>query len=316
MAWLRLIRWPNLLIIALTQAVAWLCVIYPMPGRHVLDPFNFLLLSLSTVLIAAGGYIINDYFDIDIDAINKPEKVILERDIPRRLAIIVHSALNIIALALAGIVAFSAGHPEWLVLQLFCTFMLWRYSTTWKRQFAIGNIVVALMTALTIVALIIYEPALRQWTATTPGEHLAKQRWILDTPDPGVVLIVFALFAFMLTWMREIVKDMEDYKGDDAEGCITMPIQWGLLKSSRFVQGLGLIVLVVLGGTTSMLWLIGNIISAIFVLLAVVIPLSLWIINLTKAATSEHYHSASTRIKWIMVFGVASLFVLHLTDNV
>ncbi|MBS1616727.1 MAG: UbiA family prenyltransferase, partial [Bacteroidetes bacterium] len=159
-AWLLLMRWRNLLIIALTQLVAWSCAIVPVPGLQVLRPFPFLLLCLSTLFIAAGGYIINDYFDIRIDVINKPDKVILERIIPRKQAIIVHSLLNILAILLAALLAIPAGHPEWLLLQVFCTALLWRYSTHWKRQFMIGNVAVSLMTALTIVVLILYEPAL------------------------------------------------------------------------------------------------------------------------------------------------------------
>src|ERR1041384_459546 len=107
-AWLRLIRWPNLLIIALTQLVAWWCVVLPLQGPHVLTLRNFSLLCISTVLLAAAGYIINDYFDISIDIINKPDKVVLERHIPRKLAVIVHPVLNIIALVLAGVVALPA----------------------------------------------------------------------------------------------------------------------------------------------------------------------------------------------------------------
>jgi len=115
MPWLQLIRWKNLLIVFLTQFLAWWCVILPgMPV--VLTPLHFLLLSLSTVLIAAAGYIINDYFDIKIDTINKPEKVVLEKIIPRKQAIIAHSLLNVVALILAGYVAAQAHHYEWLLL--------------------------------------------------------------------------------------------------------------------------------------------------------------------------------------------------------
>ncbi len=128
MAWLRLIRWNNLLIILLTQLLAWVCVIMPM--RHyaavpmLLNAPNFLCLSLSTILIAAAGYIINDYFDIKIDTINKPDKVILEKQIPRRMAIIAHSVLNIIALCLAAFVAAQAHHFEWLLVQVLCTLVV------------------------------------------------------------------------------------------------------------------------------------------------------------------------------------------------
>ncbi len=303
-------RWPNLLIVGGTQAVAWWCVIHPLPGPKVLTPFNFLLLCGSTMLIAAGGYIINDYFDIRIDAINKPDKVILERDIPRRLAIIVHSALNIIALGLAAMVAIPAGHPEWLLLQLATTGLLWRYSTTWKRQFVIGNVVVALMTALTVVALIIYEPEVRQANVLIPGGHTIIS-WA-----HSLTLSAFSAFAFLLTWMREIVKDMEDYKGDDAEGCVTMPIRWGLLRSTRAVQALGCVSLAMLLLAVIALWKAsyGWSWSAVYIMLLIVLPLAVWIFRLPKAATSVHYHKASTGIKLIMVSGVFSLLVLNLLN--
>lgn len=104
MNWLRLIRWNNLFIILLTQALVWFCVLLPLRRwtneRLLLDTTYFSLLCLSTILIAAAGYIINDYFDIKIDAINRPEKVILENKIHRRAAIIYHSVLNIIGSAI------------------------------------------------------------------------------------------------------------------------------------------------------------------------------------------------------------------------
>ncbi len=309
-AWLRLMRWPNLLIVGATQAVAWWCVIHPLPGPKVLSPLNFWLLCLSTMLIAAGGYIINDYFDIRIDVINKPDKVILEKDIPRRLAIIVHSVLNAVALGLAAMVALPAGHPEWLLLQLATTGLLWRYSTTWKRQFVIGNVMVALMTALTIIALIIYEPEVHRAKVVIPG-------WQTVIGWPGsVTLSVFAAFAFLLTWMREIVKDMEDYKGDDAEGCVTMPIRWGLLRSSRAVQALGCVALVMLVFAAIALWKVssGWNWSVAYIMLLIVLPLTILIFRLPKAATSAHYHKASAHIKLIMVSGVLSLLVLNLLN--
>jgi 4-hydroxybenzoate polyprenyltransferase len=306
-AWLRLVRWPNLLIIALTQAVAWWCVVHPLRGLRVLTPASFLLLCLSTVLVAAGGYIINDYFDIRIDVINKPDKVILERDIPRKQAIIVHSVMNVLAIALASMVAFPAGHPEWLLLQLMCTGLLWRYSTTWKRQFMIGNVVVSLMTSLTIIALIIYEPTLH---------HATRSLYVMHrfTVSPMAALVIFAFFAFILTWMREIVKDMEDYKGDDAEGCVTMPIRWGLLASSRFVQVIGALAIIVL--IAALAWMAAQLkqpwlqMPLYFILCTVIIPLAVWCRRLPQEATSEHYHLVSRRLKDIMIFGVLSLGIL------
>jgi len=286
-------------------------------GIMVLTAWNFMLLCLSTVLIAAAGYIINDYFDIRIDAINKPDKVILERLIPRRAAIKVHWLFNGFAMLLAAAIAVPAGHPEWLLLQLSCIGLLWRYSTTWKRQFMIGNVIVALMTALTIVALIIYELSMQDFAVSMiPGWNVPAfpSRSILFGYYSIQILALFAAFAFLMTWMREIVKDMEDYKGDDAEGCVTMPIQWGLLRSSRFVQMLGAGCLAMLAAAAfkafSLLEASGLILTG-YIILALILPLGVWMYRLPKAATQAHYHKASRQIKWIMVLGIIMLLIIR-----
>ncbi|MEZ5016861.1 MAG: geranylgeranylglycerol-phosphate geranylgeranyltransferase [Flavipsychrobacter sp.] len=312
MAWLKLIRWQNLIIIFLTQLFAWGCVIVPMQQYAetplLLDWSNFLLISTSTVLIAAAGYIINDYFDIKIDSINKPEKMVLEKRIPMRLAIIAHSIINIIGILLALIVARRAGHYIWLILQLSCTILLVFYSTTFKRQFITGNLVVALLTAFTIVVLMVYETGMHF--------HLFKP-YFIDTknglsPNPVWVLGIYAYFAFMLTWMREIVKDMEDFKGDKEQGCMTMPIKWGLLRSVRFTQALGLFTITPLILGALKLYHANWITLSIYTLLGLALPISIWIFFLNKKATTEHYHKASRWLKVIMVLGIGSLIIYYL----
>jgi 4-hydroxybenzoate polyprenyltransferase len=316
MALLRLIRWTNLLIIFLTQLLVWACIIYPLRHlgeTHFLLSFpNFIYVSLSTVLIAAAGYIINDYFDVRIDNINKPEKMVLEKMIPRRLAIIFHTTLNVVALLLALIVAWQAREASWLLVQLSCTFLLWFYSTHFKRRFMIGNVVVALLTSLTIIVLIIYEPAmhyyLRQPVFVEHGEGTVL-------PNPVWVLSIYTYFAFVLTWMREIVKDMEDFKGDEAEGCVTMPIQWGLKKATHFTQALGLAAIVPLIVVSIKLiekedWLLGG-----YTIIGLIIPISLWLAFLQRKATTTHYSKASRWLKIIMVLGIGSLVIYYFEAN-
>lgn len=317
MSWLKLIRWKNLLIIFLTQLLVWWCVIVPDSKNFepnaslVSNAQTFLLLTLSTILIAAAGYIINDYFDIKIDVINKPEKVVLERAITLKTAILFHSILNIIALLLAAIVAGRAHHYEWLLLQFSCTVLLWFYSTHFKRQFVIGNFVVALLASLTVIVLVIYKPAIHYYFDYPVYLETSLDYFELN---PLWLLGVYTFFAFILTWMREVVKDMEDYKGDAEEGCITMPIKWGLERTAKFTQLLGIISLVVL--VISEIALIGtdNIYLQVYIVIALIIPLSLWIKDLNTKATKEHYHKASSRIKWIMVLGVCSLIVHYITE--
>jgi 4-hydroxybenzoate polyprenyltransferase len=315
MAWLTLIRWKNLLIVFGTQLLAWACVLLPIKQyteyESLLGPVNFLCVALSTVLIAAAGYIINDYFDVKIDIINRPEKMVLEKRIPRRYGIIAHSVLNVTGLLLAAYVAGKAGHYEWLILQVFCTVLLWFYSASFKRQFITGNVVVALLTALTMFTLILYEPALhgylmeRYFLVTSGGWEL----------NPVWVLGVYTFFAFMLTWMREIVKDMEDYKGDAEEGCITMPIKWGLLRSARFTQVLGLVAITPLVVGSVRLFDAGWTALGAYMIAAVVLPLAWWIITVNNKATTEHYAKASRNLKIIMITGVGSLIIYYIQTN-
>jgi len=312
MVWLRLIRWENLLIIFLTQLFAWWCVIVPMqqyiPTPLLLDPKYFLCVSLSTVFIAAAGYIINDYFDVKIDAINRPRKVILEKKIHHKEAIIAHTILNLSGIYLAIVVAHKVHHYEWLVLQLVCTLLLWLYSTRFKRQFMIGNVVVSLLTSLTIIVLMLYEPAMHYYIGHT--YFLKSKNGLL--PNPVWVLGVYVFFAFMLTWMREIVKDMEDFKGDAEQGCITMPIKWGLLRSSRFTQVLALLTLFPLVIASYKLIHAHWLPLGIYTIAALILPLCVWTWFIPTRATTQHYNIASRWLKLIMVLGIGSLIIYYL----
>ena len=315
MAWLRLIRWQNLVIVFLTQLFAWACVIMPMqsysPVPLVLNFGNFVLLSLSTVLIAAAGYIINDYFDVKIDIINRPDKLILEKKIPMKLAIVVHTILNLFGIFLAVIVARKAGHYSFVALQLACTAMLWFYSTTFKRQFVSGNVVVSLLTAFTIAVLMLYETAIRFYLSQDFFIHTGKAL----IPNPVWVLGTYAYFAFMLTWMREIVKDMEDFKGDAEQGCVTMPIKWGLLRSARFTQMIGLLAVTPLViGSVKLLkehWYV----LGIYVLAGLAAPILVWMYQLPRGATTKHYEKESRYLKLIMVLGIVSLVIYYFQTN-
>jgi 4-hydroxybenzoate polyprenyltransferase len=311
MNWLRLIRWNNLFIILLTQTLVWLCVLRPLQEwTHLdllLDTFHFSLLCLSTILIAAAGYIINDYFDIKIDAINRPEKVILESKIHRRAAIIYHSLLNLIGICLAAIVAFKANKPHWILIQIFCTITLFLYSSHFKRMFIIGNVIVALLTAFTIFTLFVYEPVL--WYFLSKNAMMKKEMALL--PNPIWLLGIYTCFAFVLTWMREIVKDMEDHIGDAAEGCITMPIKLGLRKTSFFVQLLSFAAIIPL--LIASYRLEGLLKYYTFFFLT--IPLIIWTVFLPKKANTEHYFLMSRYLKIIMILGVGSLLIYYYQAN-
>ena len=309
MAWLRLMRWQNLIIIALTQLLAWWCVVLPQ-GPQLLTLPHALLLITSTVVIAAAGYIINDYFDVRIDQLNHPDTVVLGKTIARKTAIKAHIAMNIAALLPAAWLAQTAGHPEWVTLQLFCIAMLWFYSTSYKRQYMTGNIIVSLLTGLTIVALFVYESTLQR-LAKLPLAQMSRHA--IRSSLPVWILLVYAGFAFLLTWIREIVKDMEDMEGDAAEGCLTMPISRGLGYATGFATVLAVAAMVPLVAGAVVLLRYGYLLVAGYALALLALPLAAWVWYLRRGqATPQHYHACSRLLKIIMVCGVCSLLIYKL----
>ena len=174
----------------------------------------------------------------------------------------------------------------------------------------IGNVMVALMTALTVVTLMLYEPALKNFL--TAG--VADLFW--GDFNPALMLYFLCAFAFILTWMREITKDMEDYKGDAEDGCDTMPIKWGLKKSILFIRLLGTVALIGISLSIVMGVLADKLIAtnyAMTVYLSILfIAILAWLIFLGKKFTKQHFHKASTYLKLIMVLGIGSLIIYRL----
>lgn len=307
----QLIRWRNLIIVFLTQWFIWQCIIHPMAGWAQVSVFlsvqYFLLLSLSTLLIAAAGYIINDYFDVKIDVINRPQKVIIDKVISRRAAILWHSFFNVAGFLLALYLARKMGNYYVVIIQLVCTLLLWFYSTHFKRRFVIGNVVVALLTALTVLILAVYEPALYSFVSFDLFLRIGSRLIV----NPFGVIAVYTYFAFMLTWMREIVKDMEDFKGDAEDGCITMPIKIGLQKSTRLVVFFGLITILPLLVAAIKLCSGSWSVLGIYIIILLIMPLAAWLWFLPQKSTVQHYGKASRYLKFIMLSGIASLLLYY-----
>src|SRR5688572_1506601 len=229
-AFLRLIRVLNLLFIAVTQALFQYSIVVPMLSRNPHSsalPLNlFIILSLSSVLIAAAGYIINDYFDLNIDRINKPGRIVVEKVIKRRWAIIWHWVLSFCGVVLGFYVGWKAG-VFWLCFANLCFVVsLWFYSTTFKKKLLAGNVIISLLTA---------------WVVMVIG-FVTHYRMITDIPYYGAenasrllrFTFLYAGFAFIICLIREVVKDIEDMPGDAKYGCRTMPIVWGVHVSKVF----------------------------------------------------------------------------------
>lgn len=222
---LKLTRPINLIVIALTMVgIRFLYL-----KNHSVDPYfnttiekiDFFLLVFSTVIIAAGGNIINDYFDVKADKVNKPNKVIIGKYVKPRLAIVLHWTLNFIAFSIALYLSWKQHSFWYLFIHLFSINALWIYSTQLKRRFLIGNLVIAALTGLVPILSAIY------FIHYMPHES--------NNLATSYQVIYLASFAALLNFIREIIKDMEDVKGDLLLRATTIPIKIGIPKSKRIV---------------------------------------------------------------------------------
>ncbi|MFT3934803.1 MAG: geranylgeranylglycerol-phosphate geranylgeranyltransferase [Chitinophagaceae bacterium] len=304
-AFFRLIRWPNLFFIVLTQFLFYSCII--LPGFNKLQTEHtwflswplFWLLVLASVLIAAAGYIINDYFDLHIDQVNKPDAIVIQKIIKRRWAIFWHMSLSLIGLIITIIVCWKIGN--WIIgpANTGCILLLLFYSTTFKKKFLIGNVIISLLTAWVVFVLYISELDFVTF-ARVATYQLAMTKIFKLT-------VLYGGFAFVISLVREVVKDMEDIKGDEKFGCRTMPIVWGI-PASKVFAGVWLIVLIL---AVLVLFayaiLLGWWIAALYVVALVAIPLLMILRKLYNAGNASEFHAISTLIKLVMLTGIVSM---------
>lgn len=267
-----------------------------------LQPLRFWLLTAATVLIAAAGYAINDYYDRSIDAINKPQLQVIGKGISPLAAMIVYGVLTLLGLSLSLLAALP--YYAAVLMPAGCAVLLFWYSNQLKRLPVWGNLAVALLSALAVILLWVYEPGLNPFVNAGAFVKLPEG----SVPNPWRVLLLYALFAFLLTWMRELTKDLEDRKGDAAEGCRTLPIVWGVTRSLVLLQLLGLLALLPLALACGVLLEQGSLLGW-YVLLMLLLPLLFWVLTVNRRVTPIHFHRYSTFLKLIMLAGVGSLFV-------
>ena len=301
-AFFRLVRWPNLLFIVITQ-VLFRYFILPFVyleshegyERIKLGNSLFFLLVLASVCIAGAGYIINDYFDVNIDQVNKSSKVIIGRFIKRRWAIVFHAVLSFAGLVLSMYVGYRLHNVLIPLFNFLAIFLLLVYSTTFKKKLLIGNILISLLTAWVILVMTLAEYRFRLSPHDVVWQRLLKLSFI------------YAGFAFIISLVREVIKDMEDMEGDIRYGCTTMPIVWGLPVSKVFAG----VWMVVLAGMVAAIQIyviqLGWWFSALYSIAAIIIPL-IWVIRkLYQANTPEQFHRISTVIKIVMLAGIISM---------
>lgn len=302
---MRLVRWSNLLFLA---ALIWLMekwVAVPMLDKAAfgeqLPWYLLLLIMLATLGIAAGGYVINDYFDVKIDRINRPDEVVVTRSVSKPVAMRISIVLSSIG-ALCGLVVAGLLHSLTIaILFILIPGLLWFYSSSYKRLFMVGNLIIALLAGITPIVVAMANVAILQLRYGTiiPFTTLPH--------DLYAWLGGFALFAFLLTWIREIVKDLQDQMGDRELECHSMPVVWGEKWTKVFVTGLIVATLAIIGH----LWyhvlpfpISWTSLSTRYIALGIVIPLlcTLWL--LWAAKIPSDYKNCQQVVKFTMLIGM------------
>jgi 4-hydroxybenzoate polyprenyltransferase len=306
-AYFRLIRWPNLVFIIVTQLLFYYCVYSPLLAvpPHFKTRNLYFLLVISSVCIAAAGYIINDYFDIQIDAINKPDRMVVNKIIKRRWAILWHLLLSSIGIAISFYISYKIKVWPIFLINVLCVFALWFYSTHFKKQLLIGNLLVAVLTAWVVLVVYLFAGAdifsFKGFEVSHPYLNIRKL---------FKFTLLYAGFAFVTTLIREVVKDLEDMEGDRKYECKTMPITWGVPASKVFVAVWIVVSVASLFGILMYAWQSGWWSVALYILFLIVIPFAYMLHKLFKAIAVKDYHFLSSLIKMIMLAGILSMLFL------
>jgi 4-hydroxybenzoate polyprenyltransferase len=275
----KAVRIQNLIILVLAQYFAVYFI--SNSGNNIksilVDPRLFFL-SLSTVLIAAGGYIINDYYDIKIDYINRPDRVVIGRNIPRRIAIILHTTFNFIGISIGILLS------PWIgLVNLASATLLWWYSNYLKRQPLIGNISIGLLSGASVILVVFLYPRNFQLVG------------------------IYAFFAAFFSMIREVIKDIEDRTGDEKFGCRTLPIVWGVRRTKILLNVL--LVLFFLSFTLLSRQYLGQ--NWLILSIAIAILIGTFTIRLRFADTRKDFGKLSLYCKLILFLGILSMAFIN-----
>ena len=300
MNFLKLIRYPNLLLLAFMQLIFRYGFLKLQNIPLALNDWQYGLLVLSTVLIAAGGYVINNIFDQDTDNDNKPNNVIVGKSISETNAYSIYVALNIVGVSIGFYLSNVIAKPGFASLFILIAATLYFYAVNWKQMLLIGNFIVALLLSFSVIIIGIFDlfPVVNQNNQPLMANLFS-------------ILIDYAVFAFMINFIREIVKDLEDVNGDYNQGMRTLPIILGISRTAKVVSILSFI------PVCAILLYINNYLMpllfvTIYMLLFVVGPLLYFSLKIWSASSQKQFHVLSLLLKWILLFGILSILVISL----
>lgn len=293
---LQIIRWKNLLMIAFVQI---LIKFYLMPlyeVTEILTNWQFVFLVSASLMIAAAGYIINDINDIETDTINKPSKVWIPKYLKEKKAKFSYYAITLLGFALGVYFSFSLRAVQGVFWFLIPIFSLYIYAVWAKKVLILGNFLISLLVAYALIIIALFETNI---LITTTSHSFS----LLN------VISILVLFAFIMTFIREIIKDVEDIEGDKATGVTSIPIKYGLEKTKMIVRNFVRIVMGIIGAIAFMQYLQQPILVG-YLSLVVLVPMLLFLVLLRKATISKDYQKLSALLKIIMFIGILAVFTI------
>jgi 4-hydroxybenzoate polyprenyltransferase len=314
-AFLKTIRPLNLFIIALSQSLVRYCIILPAYNAEYLSTklfpehlskIEFGLLVFATLLIAAGGNIINDVYDVQIDEVNKPGKNLIGKEISARRA----ASAAYLFFFLGSVIGVSLGVKNNLfgisLLFPFSAATLYMYSSYYKKKLLIGNILVALLSAFTILIAGLFETHYFSKISIWLRGNESMQ-WI----SGAAIILLYSLFAFLLSLIREVIKDAEDINGDKFAQCKTFPIVFGIKKTKIFISSLIILTLGIMGYFLQYFFSNSTEVNVYYLLLTFAIPFLALLYLIINASEEKDFYYASLFTKMIMLLGVLSMIPFY-----
>ena len=297
---LKLIRYQNLLMLAFMQLIFRYAFFKIQDIPVALADWQYGLLVLSTVLIAAGGYVINNILDQKTDAINKPNNVIIGKTISETTAYTLYMALTVAGVAIGFYLSNVILKPSFAAVFILIAATLYLYATSLKQIMIVGNSIIAILLSCSVIIIGVFD--------LLPAIDVGNQQQMRIVFS---ILLDYAIFTFFINILREIIKDIEDVDGDYNQGLGTLPIVIGKSRAAKIVFGLSFVpILLLLYYINS--YLLNLIYTTIYLLLFVMGPLFYFTVKVWSAKSKKEFHTLSLLLKWIMFFGILSVVIISL----
>ncbi len=273
-----IVRGYNVLAIIIAQYITSVYILAPeLPLKKVLFDINLLMLVLASATAIASGYIINSFYDSEKDLINRPRKTMLDRLVSQRTKLTTYFILNFISVICASYISFKA-----VIFFSLYIFGIWFYSHKLKKYPFVGNFVAATLAVTPFFAVFIYYQ------------------------NFDLVIFVHATFLFIIISMRELVKDLENLKGDLTQNYRTIPVVYGNKASKTMLSILSVLTLI-----PSYLLIVKFDIGYMdYFFYGSILALIVFIILLWKSNKKIHYVVLHNILKFIIVAGVFSIILI------